>query len=202
MIDRSKEWPEVVSLSSITAESCVRAFISTLVSRFGVPDTLTSDRGSQFISSIWTGVCRELGINVSKTTSYHPQSNGMIERFHRSLKVALRARAAGSNWFQHLPLVLLGLRTVPKEDTGFCSAEAVYGSALSVPGEFLSVPEFPPDSFLKKIQLASSSFSSAPPHHVVSADPKPLPISLLQADFVFIHEDASSPSHSPLYRGP
>ena len=202
MIDRSTRWPEVVPLSSITAESCVRSFISTWVSRFGVPDTLTSDRGSQFISSIWTGVCRELGINVSKTTSYHPQSNGMIERFHRSLKVALRARAAGSNWFQHLPLVLLGLRTIPKEDTGFCSAEAVYGSALSVPGEFLSVPEFPPDSFLRKIQLASSGFSSPPPHHVAPADPKPLPSSLLQADFVFIREDASSPSLSPLYRGP
>jgi len=50
----------------------------------------------------------------------------MIEQFHRSLKVALRARAAGSNWVQHLPLVLLGLCTVSKEDTGFCSAEAVY----------------------------------------------------------------------------
>ena len=202
MIDRSTRWPEVVPLSSITAESCVRAFISTWISRFGVPDTLTSDRGSQFTSSIWTAVCRELGITVSRTTSYHPQANGMIERFHRSLKVALRARAAGSNWFQHLPLVLLGLRTVPKEDTGFCSAEAVYGSTLSVPGEFLSVPEFPPDSFLRKIQLASSGFSAPPPHHVTPAAPKPLPNSLLQADFVFVREDASVPSLSPLYRGP
>ena len=77
---------------------------------------------------------------MSRTTSYHPQANGMVKWFHRSLKVA---QAAGSNWVQ-------------KEDTGFCSAEAVYGSALSVPGEFLSVPGFPPDSFLRKIQLASS----------------------------------------------
>jgi len=100
------------------------------------------------------------------------------------------------------PLVLLGLRTVSKEDTGFCSEEAVYGSALSVPGEFLSVPEFPPDSFLRKIQLASSGLSAPPPHHVASAAPKPLPNSLLQADFVFVCEDASVPPLSPLYRGP
>jgi len=91
MIDRSTRWPAIVPISSITAESCIQAFTSTWVARFSVPDTLTSDRGSQFISSIWTGVCRELGITVSRTTSYHPQANGMIERFHRSLKVFLRA---------------------------------------------------------------------------------------------------------------
>ena len=154
------------------------------------------------MSAVWTGVCRELGISPSRMTAYHPQANGMIERFHRSLKVSLRARAAGSKWVQHLPLVLLGLRTVPKEDTGFCSAEAVYGLGLCVPGNFLRIPEFPPESFLRKIQWASSGGFSAPPHHVVDLDPKPLPSSLTQADFVFIREDASVPSLSPLYRGP
>ena len=98
MIDRSTRWPAIVPISSITAESCIQAFTSTWVARFSVPDTLTSDRGSQFISSIWTGVCRELGITVSRTTSYNPQANGMIERFHRSLKVFLRAWAAGPNF--------------------------------------------------------------------------------------------------------
>ena len=75
----------------------------------------------------------------------------MIERFNRSFKVSLRTRAAGSNWFHYLSLVLFELHTVPKEDTGFYSAEAVNGSALTAPGEFLSVPEIPPDLFLRKI---------------------------------------------------
>ncbi len=61
MIDRTTRWPEAVPLSSISTESCVRAFISTWVSRFGVPSTLTSDRGAQFTSSVWAGVCRTLG---------------------------------------------------------------------------------------------------------------------------------------------
>jgi len=78
----------------------------------------------------------------------------------------------------------------------------IYGSGLCVPGEFLSVPEFPPEAFLKKIRLASSGFSAPPPHHVIDSDPKPLPNSLVKADFVFIREDASVPSLSPLYRGP
>ena len=111
MIDRTTCWPEVARLASISAESCVRAFLSTWVSRFGVPAVLTSDSGAQFTSSIWFGVCSSLNIFASTTTLFHPQSNRMTERFHRSLKAALRSHEAGSNWFLHLPLVLLGLRT-------------------------------------------------------------------------------------------
>ena len=78
MIDRTTRWPEAVPLSSISAESCAHAFISTWISRFGVPAVLTSDRGSQF-TSIWTGICSMLGTSVSTVTSFHPQSNGMLK---------------------------------------------------------------------------------------------------------------------------
>jgi len=115
LIDRMSRWPEVAPLTSISTESCVRAFISTWVARFSVPAILTSDRGTQFTSSVWSGVCATLGISPSTTTSFHPQSNGMIERFHRSLKNSLRARLASSDWFLHLPLVLLGLLTSPRD---------------------------------------------------------------------------------------
>ena len=115
MIDRASRWPEAIPLSSITVESCARAFISTWVSRFGVPALLTSDRGALFTSSVWSEVCSVLGISrIQFSSSFHPQSNGMIERFNQSLKCALRARMACSDWVSHLPLVMLGLpRTTP-----------------------------------------------------------------------------------------
>ena len=166
MINRTSRWPEAVPLSSITAESCSRAFISTWVSRFGVPALLTSDRGAQFTSAVWSEVCSVLGISHIQTTSFHPQSNGMIERFHRSLKCALRARMSGSDWSSHLPLVMLGLRAAPKDDSSFSPAEAVYGSNLSLPGEFIKHTEFPPEVFLRKIERAVSRFSGPPWHHV------------------------------------
>jgi hypothetical protein len=53
------------------------------------------------------------------TTAYHPQANGLVERTHRQLKDALRARQAGVDWPAHLPWVLLGLRAAPKEVSGF-----------------------------------------------------------------------------------
>jgi hypothetical protein len=126
----------------------------------------------------------------------------MIERFHRSLKSSLRARAADSDWVSHLPLVLLGLRSVPKEDTGFSVSEAVYGSPLSIPGEFLDAPEIPSSQFISKVEKVIAGFSTPPPLHVQHSPSVEIPAALKAAKFVFIREDASKPSLSPLYRGP
>lgn len=203
MIDRTSRWPEAIPLSSITAGSCAQAFVDNWVSRFGVPSSITTDRGSQFTSSVWTGICTILGIEHIQTTSFHPQSNGMIERFHRSLKAALRARSASSTWVQQLPLVMLGLRTVPKQDTGLSASEAVYGSPLCLPGEFLDAEEYPPEIFLRKIDSAISGFSTTPHHnHPTTIHTQKIPISLQQAEFVFIRQDGHVPPLSPLYRGP
>ena len=89
----------------------------------------------------------------------------MIEQFHKSLKIALCACLAGLDWFLHLPLVLLGLQSVPKEDTGFSISEALFCSLLTIPGEFLEVGEIPPTMFLQKIEQAVSRFTVPLPHH-------------------------------------
>ena len=102
----------------------------------------------------------------------------------------------------HLPLVLLGLRTVPKDDSGLSVFEAVYGSPLTVPGEFLGSPELPPSSYLSKIERAVPGFAVPPPHHVFQSPPCQLPVALLSAKYVFVREDASIPSLAPVYRGP
>ena len=143
-----------------------------------------------------------LGISPSTTNSFHPQSNGIIEHFHRSLKTVLHVRLAGLDWFLHLPLVLLGLWSVPKENTRFSVSVAVFGSPLAVPGEFLKGGEFPFSRFLQKIEQAVSGFAGPPSHHVCPAPPAPLPPALLAAKFVFVREVASGPSLAPLYRGP
>jgi hypothetical protein len=76
----------------------------------------------------------------------------MVERTHGQLKAALRAQFAGSRWPEHLPWVLLGLRTAPKEDSGVSAAELVYGAALALSAKFLSTAEPLAAEFLKKLQ--------------------------------------------------
>ncbi|WP_435336440.1 DDE-type integrase/transposase/recombinase, partial [Klebsiella pneumoniae] len=90
-VDRFTRWPEAAPLADITTDSVARAFITTWISRFGVPLSLTSDRGSQFESSVWNMVMSLLGIQRFRTASYHPQANGIVERFHRQLKSSLAA---------------------------------------------------------------------------------------------------------------
>ena len=65
-----------------------------------------------------------------QTTVYHPEGNGMVERFHRCLKDVLRAHCTGSDWADHLPWVMLGLRASAGEDTAISPSQAVFGSAV------------------------------------------------------------------------
>jgi len=141
VVDRSTRWPEVYPVRDLTATECADTFTAGWVACFGVPHTITSDRGTQFTSAVWQSMCNTLGVRHVTTTAYHPQSNGMVERFHRQLKDALRARNCGTAWLEHLPWVLLGLRATPKEESGLSSAEAVYGVPLVLPGQAQKTPE-------------------------------------------------------------
>ena len=83
---------------------------------FWVPQHITSDQGSAFVSEVWNAMCQEMGTHW--TTQYHPQSNGMIERWPSQLKDALSAPLEmHEDWLDHLPWVLLGLRVAPCSNT-------------------------------------------------------------------------------------
>ena len=138
VVDRFTQWPEAIPLSNTTTHACAQALVTHRIARFGVPMDMSSDRGSQFTSQLWASISQLLGTKLYHTTAYHPQSNGLVERFHRHLQSALRARLSGPNWKDELPWVLLGIRTAPKEDLGYSSAELVYGSPLTISGDFIA----------------------------------------------------------------
>ena len=156
IIDRFTRWPEAIPLPDAHASTCAAALVQHWIARFGVPEDITSDRGRQFTSVLWAECNKLLGTEVHTTTAYHPQANGMVERFHRQLKAALKARTTTPDWFAELPLVLLGIRSSWRVDPGCSPAELVCGSTLRLPGEFFKPPDaetMEPDSmFLKHLQ--------------------------------------------------
>lgn len=135
-IDRFTKWAEAIPLPDIKAETVAAAFVNIWVSRFGVPQQIITDQGRQFESKLFRELAKLLGSRVTHTTPYHPQANGLIERWHRTLKSALRCYE-NKDWVSALPLVMLGLRTRIITDHQVSAAEMVYGTNLTLPGEFV-----------------------------------------------------------------
>ena len=72
VVDRYTRWPEAIPLQNIEALTVARAFVHNWVSRFGVPSNVTSDRGTQFTSELWSSMCKLLGTKLHPMTAYHP----------------------------------------------------------------------------------------------------------------------------------
>jgi transposase InsO family protein len=147
IIDRTSCWPEAIPIATTSTVDSANALFQGWVSRFGVPAVITSDRGTQFTSSLWAALCSLLNIQHSRTTAYHPQFKGMEERFHRRLKDALHDRCAAANWVDHLPWVLLGLRAAAREEDDSTPAQAVFGQFYLTPQNYL--PTFFLSNFLR-----------------------------------------------------
>lgn len=184
-VDRFSRWAEVWPMTCITAEEVADTFIDGWISRFGVPVVISTDQGRQFESALFNRLLQVCATKRIRTTSYHPQANGMVERLHRQLKAALMCHA--DTWSKALPLVLLGIRTALKEDLQCSSAELVYGEPLRLPGE-LFVP------------ATHNSDSSAPDFVVrlraTMASLRPIPASRHAQQSTFVFKDMPSATHA------
>ena len=90
-VNRVIRWPESFPIADITAETAARAFLNSWITCFGVPSTVSTDRGRQFESTLWWQLMELLGTKRIRTTSYHRIANGLVERFHHQLKAALKS---------------------------------------------------------------------------------------------------------------
>ncbi len=135
------------------------------------------------------------------TTAFHPQANGLVERFCQQLKASLRSLLCGVDWLTHLPWVMLGLRISPKEDVALSSAELVFGSPLVIPGQFLEDKEIPATTLVDMVQQAAlpSGFPTRPlPAGTKTAS---IPKGLLEATFVYLWRDGNWPPLAQCTRG-
>lgn len=202
LIDRYTRWPEAIPLVDIQAGTVANAIYCHWIARFGIPTIIYTDQGSQFESELFRELTKLLGIKRVRTTSYNPQMNGMIERFHRTLKGAIMCYAEMS-WTKVLPIILLGLRTAFREDFGTSSAELVYGESLRIPGAFLSHNKeiVSQNEFVKDLHNQIKKFSPSPPSR---HDNESVFIfkELKTCSHVFVRKDSVRLSLQPPYEGP
>ena len=130
MIDRSTGWLEATPLESVTTQSVANAFIATWISRFGVPLYVVTDRGPQFEAELFQTLAQSVGFHRLRTAAYHPQTNGKIERAHRTLKTILKSK--GTSWLDNLPLALLAMHVAP-DDSGISPFTRLTGEHPMLP---------------------------------------------------------------------
>jgi len=193
MIDAHTRWLEAFPLHDITAESICNAFVYQWVARFGPPLFLITDKGSQFCSEILINLNKILGIHQIRTSAYNPQANGMVERCHRTLKAALKARKG--SWLRDLPFVLLGMRMYP-DDGGNSAFSLVTGEQPMVPRVFTEA--LSDAALMKKLESVQFPLRLSRTRKVKEFLPKDLET----CQFVWIRCDrVRKPLEAP-YKGP
>uniref|UniRef100_A0A669D272 Gypsy retrotransposon integrase-like protein 1 n=1 Tax=Oreochromis niloticus TaxID=8128 RepID=A0A669D272_ORENI len=136
--DYATRYPEAFPLRSVKARQVANCLLQ-LFSRVGIAKEVLTDCGTNFQSKFLQQVYRLLGIKGIKTTPYHPQSDGLVERFNQTLKNMLRkfVTETGSDWDQWLPYLLFAYREVPQASTGFSPFELLYGRQVRGPLDLL-----------------------------------------------------------------
>uniref|UniRef100_A0A6G3MFZ0 Retrovirus-related Pol polyprotein from transposon 412 (Trinotate prediction) n=1 Tax=Henneguya salminicola TaxID=69463 RepID=A0A6G3MFZ0_HENSL len=132
--DYFTKWTEAFATSNIEAGTVSRLLVDHYICRFGVPERIHTDQGSNFESRLFQNICQTLGISKTRTTPYYPQSDGMVERFNRTIVSMLsKCLEEEEDWDTILQKLMMCYRSSPHKTTGVSPYFAVFGREPSLP---------------------------------------------------------------------
>ena len=165
--DELSKYTLAIPIQQQDAVTVAKAFVEEVVLKFGIPQMILTDQGSNFMSEVFTNVCKLLKIKKIRTTAYHPQSNGALERTHRVLVEYLRCFILEdqSNWDKWLPYATFVFNTTPHTATGFTPHELLFGRKPNIPGVLQKEPpdvQYTYDNYIRELQSRlQSSYQTA-----------------------------------------
>ncbi|XP_076397886.1 uncharacterized protein LOC143266138 [Megachile rotundata] len=131
--DLLSKYSLAIPLQDASATETADAFINHFVSRFGTPKAMLTDQGANFISSLMKAIATKLKITKFRTTAFHPQSNGSLERSHHVLTEYLKQYIEKSDRDKWLDLAMFSYNTSVHEGTQYTPHELVFGDPARVP---------------------------------------------------------------------
>ena len=133
--DYFTKWMEAFAIPDQTAETVAKYLVNEVISRFGVPAYIHSDQGRQFESQLYQKVCTLLDVKKTRTMPYQPQSDGIVERFNKTLErlLSVFVNAAHTDWDDRLPYVMMAYRSSVNETTGYTPNMMMLGREVTVP---------------------------------------------------------------------
>ena len=222
MVDQFTRWVEVAAVPEQTAEVTARKLLQEFISRFGSPLEIHTDQGRNFESTLFLELCDLLQVAKTRTTPYHPASNGQVERFNRTLLQMIRCYVGKNQneWDQHLHLLASAYRSSPHACTGYTPNRMMLGREVNqLQGLTLRVQEAnlhrsPPVDYVADLETNMREIHEMARQHLRSSQLRSKKDHDLRArqrtfhpgDLVYVRDDArrkgQSPKLKPRWRGP
>ncbi|KAM0735324.1 Transposon Ty3-I Gag-Pol polyprotein [Formica fusca] len=141
--DNLTKFSKAVPLPNQEAATVAKEFVVKIIFEHGIPDKVLTDQGTNFLSDMFKNMCKLLKIEKIQTTAYHPESNGALERSHRTLAEYLRhyINADQTDWDEWIPYAMFTYNTTPHTATGFTPFELVYGHQAILPTALTTPPK-------------------------------------------------------------
>jgi transposase InsO family protein len=119
------------------------AFVKNIILVYGIPSEIVTDQGTNFMSEVFKRICKLLKIEKICTAAYHPESNGTLERAHKTLTNYLKCFCDGrtSNWDEWLPFACFTYNTTPHSVTRYTPYELLFGRLASIPWKLQRTPQ-------------------------------------------------------------
>jgi len=123
LVDHFSKWAEAIPIANHTAQTVAEALTNNVFTKFGVPLQILSDRSPEFESQLFSDLMTLLEINKLRSSAYRPSTNGMVERFHRTLNSMLGKVISETqrDWDLKLPFVLAAYRASIHSSQSFIS---------------------------------------------------------------------------------
>jgi transposase InsO family protein len=133
--DYFTKWVQAHPIKDQTAQTVADVFASEWLSVFGAPRQVHTDQGRNFESELFSELCRVMGITKTRTTPYHAQSDGLVERFNSTLQTMLKAvvNEERNDWDDHLNWVVMAYRSSVHESTGCTPHLLLFGREQTMP---------------------------------------------------------------------
>ena len=143
--DYYTKWKEAFAVPNHTALTVADKLVTEIICRLGCPEQLHTEQGREFESELFQSVCSKLGIEKTRTTPYRPQSDGLVERFIRTLRqmLSIYVQENQRDWDDHLPYLLMAYRSTVHKSTKCTPNQLMIGREINCPIDVMVGP--PPD---------------------------------------------------------
>jgi len=149
LVDYFSKWSDAFPIRNQEAGTIAKVLVDRVFAYFGMPIQILTDQGRNFESALFNELCTRLGIDHVRTTAYKPSTNGLVERFHRTLNSILGKVVADNqrDWDLHVPYALTAYRATVHDSTGYSPNFLFLGRENRAPLDLIEGPT--PDSSLQ-----------------------------------------------------